>query len=241
MRVSVRSSSFLSRVHKWCRVIIAVGGRPVIPDDVPGAREHALTSDDLFSLRTSPGKTLVVGASYIALECAGFMRELGLDVTVRAGIRVSRAPCLGSCSEWILIPPRGRGGGAHFLHALEVRQITARPREDGGKVPTGPITDGLSSFLLCQRWLKNKRKGGGSFTVFGLPSGTDPLGNALVVVVGAVPRVIGPAFPVADAGRYTPATHAPDGHLRDTALQNRKYWCCCPSGLGRRTTLGVCR
>lgn len=59
-----------------------MGGRPVIPDDVPGAQEHALTSDDLFSLRTSPGKTLVVGASYIALECAGFMKELGLDVTV---------------------------------------------------------------------------------------------------------------------------------------------------------------
>ncbi|CAN0418434.1 unnamed protein product, partial [Laminaria digitata] len=65
------------------RVVVAVGGRPVIPSDVPGAVEHALTSDDLFSLKTSPGKTLVVGASYIALECAGFMKELGLDVTVR--------------------------------------------------------------------------------------------------------------------------------------------------------------
>lgn len=63
--------------------MIAVGGRPVIPSDVPGALDHALTSDDLFSLKTSPGKTLVVGASYIALECAGFMKELGLDVTVR--------------------------------------------------------------------------------------------------------------------------------------------------------------
>lgn len=55
----------------------------MIPSDVPGALEHALTSDDLFSLQKSPGKTLVVGASYIALECAGFMQELGLDVTVR--------------------------------------------------------------------------------------------------------------------------------------------------------------
>lgn len=55
----------------------------MIPSEVPGAKEHALTSDDLFSLTESPGKTLVVGASYIALECAGFMRELGLDVTVR--------------------------------------------------------------------------------------------------------------------------------------------------------------
>lgn len=64
------------------RVVVAVGGRPVIPSDVPGALEHALTSDDLFSLKKSPGKTLVVGASYIALECAGFMQELGLNVTV---------------------------------------------------------------------------------------------------------------------------------------------------------------
>ena len=60
-----------------------MGGRPIIPSDVPGAVEYGLTSDDLFSLSESPGKTLVVGASYIALECAGFMQELGLDVTVR--------------------------------------------------------------------------------------------------------------------------------------------------------------
>lgn len=53
----------------------------MVPTDLPGV-EHCLTSDDLFSLPKSPGKTLVVGASYIALECAGFMRELGLDVTV---------------------------------------------------------------------------------------------------------------------------------------------------------------
>lgn len=29
-----------------------------------------------------PGKTLVVGASYVALECAGFLASLGGDVTV---------------------------------------------------------------------------------------------------------------------------------------------------------------
>ena len=30
----------------------------------------------------APGKTLVVGASYVALECAGFLTALGYDVTV---------------------------------------------------------------------------------------------------------------------------------------------------------------
>ena len=48
-----------------------VSGRPKYPD-IPGAKEYCLTSDDIFSLQTSPGKTLVVGASYIALECGGW-------------------------------------------------------------------------------------------------------------------------------------------------------------------------
>lgn len=48
------------------KVLIAVGGRPNYPE-VEGAREFCYTSDDLFSLKQSPGKTLIVGASYIAL------------------------------------------------------------------------------------------------------------------------------------------------------------------------------
>lgn len=62
--------------------LIAVGARPTIPMDVPGAYQHAITSDDIFSLKTSPGKTLVVGGSYIALECAGFLHGYHYDVTV---------------------------------------------------------------------------------------------------------------------------------------------------------------
>ncbi|KNC79621.1 hypothetical protein SARC_07985 [Sphaeroforma arctica JP610] len=63
-------------------LLIAVGGRPVIPESIPGALEHAITSDDIFSLYTSPGRTLCVGASYISLECGGFLKELGYEVDV---------------------------------------------------------------------------------------------------------------------------------------------------------------
>jgi len=62
------------------RIIVAVGGRPT-KLDIPGG-EMALSSDDLFSLSRPPGKTLVVGASYVALECAGFLAGLGYDTTV---------------------------------------------------------------------------------------------------------------------------------------------------------------
>uniref|UniRef100_A0A8C1J311 thioredoxin-disulfide reductase (NADPH) n=1 Tax=Cyprinus carpio TaxID=7962 RepID=A0A8C1J311_CYPCA len=50
--------------------------------EVPGAMEFGITSDDVFWLKESPKKTLVVGASYVALECAGFLTGIGLDTTV---------------------------------------------------------------------------------------------------------------------------------------------------------------
>ena len=56
------------------------GGRPRYPD-IPGAKEYAITSDDIFSMTDPPGKTLVVGGSYVALECSGFLAGLKYDVT----------------------------------------------------------------------------------------------------------------------------------------------------------------
>eukprot|EP00274_Cyanoptyche_gloeocystis_P006904 CAMPEP_0196654094 /NCGR_PEP_ID=MMETSP1086-20130531/3769_1 /TAXON_ID=77921 /ORGANISM="Cyanoptyche gloeocystis , Strain SAG4.97" /LENGTH=510 /DNA_ID=CAMNT_0041985653 /DNA_START=28 /DNA_END=1560 /DNA_ORIENTATION=+ len=63
--------------------VIAVGCRPKYPD-IPGAKEYGITSDDLFSLPNPPGKTLVVGASYIALECGGFLSSLGFETHIMA-------------------------------------------------------------------------------------------------------------------------------------------------------------
>ncbi|CAK9820445.1 Thioredoxin reductase 1, mitochondrial [Anthophora plagiata] len=62
-------------------ILIAVGGRPRYPD-VPGALEYGISSDDIFSLEKAPGKTLVIGAGYIGLECAGFLNGLGYDTTI---------------------------------------------------------------------------------------------------------------------------------------------------------------
>jgi len=56
------------------KFVIAVGGRPT-PAPCPGA-EHCITSDDLFMKETPPGKTCVIGAGYVALECAGFLTNL---------------------------------------------------------------------------------------------------------------------------------------------------------------------
>lgn len=63
------------------RFVIATGERPRYLG-IPGDKEYCITSDDLFSLPYCPGKTLVIGASYVALECGGFLHGLGLDVTI---------------------------------------------------------------------------------------------------------------------------------------------------------------
>lgn len=62
------------------RFLIAVGGRPRALACEGG--ELAISSDDLFSLPSAPGKTLVVGGGYVALECAGFLAGLGFEVTL---------------------------------------------------------------------------------------------------------------------------------------------------------------
>lgn len=60
--------------------LIAAGGRPRQYPGIPA--ELAVTSDDLFSLTTDPGTTLVVGGGYIAIECAGFLAGLGKKVHI---------------------------------------------------------------------------------------------------------------------------------------------------------------
>ncbi|XP_074139889.1 thioredoxin reductase 3 isoform X1 [Sminthopsis crassicaudata] len=67
--------------HTAGKFVIATGERPRYLG-IPGDKEYCITSDDLFSLPYCPGNTLVVGASYVALECAGFLAGIGLKVTV---------------------------------------------------------------------------------------------------------------------------------------------------------------
>ena len=62
-------------------ILIAVGGRPQYLD-IPNCKELCITSDDLFWVKKPPGKSLIIGAGYIALECGGFLRGLGRDVDI---------------------------------------------------------------------------------------------------------------------------------------------------------------
>ena len=63
------------------KILIAAGGRPVLPDNVPGI-EHAITSEEAFHLQELPKKMVIVGGGYIAVEFACIFHGLGVDVTL---------------------------------------------------------------------------------------------------------------------------------------------------------------
>ena len=61
-------------------VVIAVGGRPVMPQ-LPGAG-LGITSDGFFELQDQPKRVAVAGGGYISVELAGLLRALGSEVTM---------------------------------------------------------------------------------------------------------------------------------------------------------------
>ncbi len=63
------------------KVLIATGGRPLIPPDLEGA-ELAITSNEAFHLTELPKRILIVGGGYIAVEFAGIFNGLGVETTL---------------------------------------------------------------------------------------------------------------------------------------------------------------
>ncbi|GMG21263.1 unnamed protein product [Ambrosiozyma monospora] len=59
-------------------ILIATGGTPVFPTDVPGY-ELGISSDGFFQLEKQPKKVAIVGAGYIGVELAGVFNGLGTE------------------------------------------------------------------------------------------------------------------------------------------------------------------
>jgi len=120
--------------------VIAIGGRPRYPD-IPGAREHCITSDDVFAMRTPPGKTLVIGASYVALECAGFIHGVGCDTTVMMRsipLRGFDQQMAGQIKNYMV------EGGIAFLEGAVPAKVELS--ESGNKRVTYTLKDGSMAF-----------------------------------------------------------------------------------------------
>jgi glutathione reductase (NADPH) len=63
------------------KILIATGGRPVVPAGLEGA-EHVITSEEAFHLERLPKSIVIVGGGYIAVEFAGIFNGLGVETTL---------------------------------------------------------------------------------------------------------------------------------------------------------------
>ena len=73
--VEVGGDRFPSR-----NIVVATGGRPRRLE-IQGA-EHGWVSDDVFELEKLPERVVVVGGGYVAVELAGVLHGLGVDVVL---------------------------------------------------------------------------------------------------------------------------------------------------------------
>jgi len=62
------------------KILIATGARPLMPA-IPGI-EHAISSNETFTLETLPKRIVIAGGGYIANEFAGIFNEFGSSVTL---------------------------------------------------------------------------------------------------------------------------------------------------------------
>ena len=63
------------------QILIATGGRPVVPD-YPGLGSAIFTSDEAFHLERMPRRVVIIGGGYIAAEFAGIFHGLGAEVSL---------------------------------------------------------------------------------------------------------------------------------------------------------------
>jgi len=59
-------------------ILVATGSWPCVPE-IEGV-EHAITSNEAFHIERLPARALIIGGGYIAVEFAGILHGLGVDV-----------------------------------------------------------------------------------------------------------------------------------------------------------------
>ena len=61
------------------KIVISTGGTPFIPP-IDG-KEHIITSDNIFDIKSLPKDIVIIGAGYIAVEFASIFNSFGSNVT----------------------------------------------------------------------------------------------------------------------------------------------------------------
>jgi dihydrolipoamide dehydrogenase len=80
-RIRIRQDNLTGRIQARS-ILIATGGRPLVPGFLSQGGRSVLTSDDFLALQAFPERLLIVGGGYIGCELAGIVALFGSRVTL---------------------------------------------------------------------------------------------------------------------------------------------------------------
>ncbi|MEO1340315.1 MAG: glutathione-disulfide reductase, partial [Cyanobacteria bacterium J06635_13] len=125
------------------KILIAVGGKPVKPDDIPGV-EHAITSREIFNVKEQPQRIVIIGGGYIGVEFACILNGLGTEVTmVIRGDKILRGFDDDIRSEI------QEGMERHGIRILNNKPKLAIAKKDHGLEITIPTSDGGEEIIVA--------------------------------------------------------------------------------------------
>jgi pyruvate/2-oxoglutarate dehydrogenase complex dihydrolipoamide dehydrogenase (E3) component len=115
---------------KFKTAVIATGGRPMVPTDIPGLADAPYTTNEiLFNLQTLPPRMVILGSGVVALEMAQCFATFGSHVTV-----LQRSATLfsggGDTEAATIVQAELERSGVHFVSSARVTRVeTVRERD----------------------------------------------------------------------------------------------------------------
>jgi pyruvate/2-oxoglutarate dehydrogenase complex dihydrolipoamide dehydrogenase (E3) component len=115
---------------KFKTAVIATGGRPMVPPDIPGLADAPYTTNEiLFNLQTLPPRMVILGSGVVALEMAQCFATFGSHVTV-----LQRSAALfsgkGDAEAATIVQAELERSGVNFVSSARVSRVeTVRERD----------------------------------------------------------------------------------------------------------------
>ena len=143
---------------KFRHAVIATGGRPDIPNNIPGlAKAPYTTNEILFNLETLPERMVILGAGVVALEMAQCFASFGTHVTVIQRTQTLFASKQGDPEAAQILQAELEKNGVRFLSGRTEQVETLRERNPNNtaqhplmKVTVKQLDSTVTTELECE-------------------------------------------------------------------------------------------
>jgi pyruvate/2-oxoglutarate dehydrogenase complex dihydrolipoamide dehydrogenase (E3) component len=114
---------------KFSKAVIATGGRPFVPSNIPGLHDAPYTTNEiLFNLESLPPRMIVLGSGIVALEMAQCFATFGSNVIVIQRSKQLFQSTYGDSEAAQLLQKEIEESGVQFIQGSITNVVTVRER-----------------------------------------------------------------------------------------------------------------